>query len=274
MNAKAQVKHDASEGSAARILLKDVRKAFPNAGRDAESADEILVLDGINVDVDQGEVVAVVGPNGCGKTTLLNLIAGLLEADAGDVTLDGKRSESVSVAYVFQNFRETLLPWRTAEENVALPLELAGARRVTARATAREFLRRHAPEVSPRAFPYTLSGGQQQLVAIARAIVSQAPVVLLDEPFNQLDSQYRCQVRARFLDLWASKAQTTILVTHDVEDAILCSQRLLVLSRRPARVLREIRVPLTWPRTDSAVHDELFSEVERTVLQLLRGERS
>ena len=234
------------------------------ARHEAEAAkpSELAVLDGINLDIAPGEFVALVGQSGCGKSTILRLLAGLERPSAGRVDVDGRpvTAPEPERALAFQD--ATLLPWRTVRENVALGPQArkrltVDERRITA-ALQIVGLRDFA-----EAYPATLSGGMAQRASLARALVNRPRLFLLDEPLGKLDALTRLQLQDEILKLWESQRFTAVLVTHDVDEALRLSNRVVVLSERPARVVADIEVP---------EHDESSDEVRelrRRILSLL-----
>jgi ABC-type nitrate/sulfonate/bicarbonate transport system ATPase subunit len=213
----------------------------------------LKVLDNVSFDVEKGEIVALLGTSGCGKSTLLNLVAGLLEASEGELWIDGNRSEGTkdrnALSYMFQEDR--LLPWRTARANAEFGLEAASpaisARERHARANAVLDL------VGLRAFadahPHQLSGGMRSRVALARSLVTGPRILLMDEPFSKLDPQMRSQMHDELLRIHALQRMTVLFVTHDVEEAIVLADRVVVLAPRPGRVREIVDVDLPRPRT-------------------------
>ena len=226
------------------IRLAGVRRTFaaPDGGR-------LVALDGLDLDVAANEIVAIIGPNGSGKSTLLRIIGGLLAADAGTVEIDGRPvvGPDRAVGFVFQEPR--LLPWRDVRSNVAYPLELAGVDRATRDARADELLGLVGLEGFAAARPHRLSGGMRQRAAIARALVLEPSVLLLDEPFSALDALTRERFDIELLDVWARKAATVVLVTHSISEAALLADRTVVLSRRPGRVVATVVSGVGRPRT-------------------------
>jgi NitT/TauT family transport system ATP-binding protein len=223
------------------------------------------VLDAIDLDVKPNEVVALIGPNGCGKSTLLRVLAGLVPPDSGGVTLDGDAVSGPDerVGLVFQEPR--LLSWRTAEQNVRFPMELAGWSKQRQETRADDLLglvglREFAP-----AKPSTLSGGTRQRVAIARALPLEPRVLLLDEPFSALDALTRERFNLELLRLWERTGTTIVLVTHSIPEAIFLADRVVVMSPRPARVVADVPVELPRPRRLADLDSALVSSIAANV---------
>jgi NitT/TauT family transport system ATP-binding protein len=206
------------------------------------------VLEGIELSVPTGGVVAVIGPNGSGKSTLLRLAGGLLVPESGSVELDGRPLEGPDprVGFVFQEPR--LLPWRDVLGNVLFPLELAGKPQAARRARARQLVELVGLRGFARARPHELSGGMRQRVALARALALEPDVLLLDEPFSALDALTRERFDVELLALWGQTRKTILLVTHSIPEAVFLADRVVVLSPRPGRILADIEVDLPRPR--------------------------
>jgi NitT/TauT family transport system ATP-binding protein len=227
------------------------------------------VLDDIDLTIRPGEVLALIGPNGCGKSTLLRVLAGLIPPDAGSVTIDGDpvTGPDERVGLVFQEPR--LLAWRTAEQNVRFPLELAGWSEERQERRAEDLLALVGLREFAAAKPSTLSGGTRQRVSIARALALEPRVLLLDEPFSALDALTRERFNVELLRLWERTGTTIVLVTHSIPEAVFLADRVIVMSPRPAGVAAEIPVDLPRPRRvadlDSAVVSAVAAEV-RTYL--------
>jgi NitT/TauT family transport system ATP-binding protein len=223
------------------------------------------VLDAVDLRVGSGEVVALIGPNGCGKSTLLRLLGGLLRPDAGTITIDGDpvTGPDPRVGLVFQEPR--LLSWRTAEQNVRFPMELAAWSRDRQRARSDELLGLVGLREFAGAKPSTLSGGTRQRVAIARALALEPSVLLLDEPFSALDALTRERFNVELLRLWERTGTSIVLVTHSIPEAVFVADRVIVMSPRPARVTADIRVDLPRPRRladmDSAFVSSIAADV-------------
>ena len=226
------------------IHARDVTVTFPAAGTRGLTA-----LDGVDLTVDPGEVVALIGPNGSGKSTLLRVLAGLLRPDRGTVTIDGLPVEGPSprVGLVFQEPR--LLPWRTAQENVAYPLELAGVPAPERRRRVEELLETVGLQGAGNLIPSRMSGGMRQRAALARTLATQPQVLLLDEPFSALDELTRERPNLELLAIARGAGPTVVIVTHSVQEAIFLADRVVVLSQRPGRVVADVAVKLPRPRS-------------------------
>ena len=224
------------------------------------------VLDGIDLDIPHGQVVALIGPNGCGKSTLLRVIAGLLTPVAGTATLDEVAivGPDPRIGLVFQEPR--LLPWRTAAANITYPLELAGwpsARRAERLETLTGLVGLDPAAASAR--PAELSGGTSQRVALARALSLEPEVLLLDEPFSALDALTRERFDLELLRLWERASTTIVMVTHNIPEAILVADRVLVMSPRPGRIVADIPVPLPRPRSIDDLDDATAGRTSREI---------
>jgi NitT/TauT family transport system ATP-binding protein len=223
---------------------------------------KLLVLDEIDFAVGPSEFVALLGPSGCGKSTLLRLIAGLERPGSGRVFVSGSEigGPDPSRILVFQD--PTLYPWRTVRQNVALGLEARGQLRAQG-GRIDEVLRQVGLDGFDHAYPHQLSGGMAQRAALARALVNEPFVLLLDEPLANLDSLTRITMQAELMALWERERFTAFLVTHDVEEALYLAGRVLVLSHRPARILADIAIELPYPRHRGSVR---FAELRQQVL--------
>ncbi len=229
----------------------------------------LLVLDRIDLAVQQGEFVSLVGPSGCGKSTLLRVLAGLIVASEGDVRVHDRpvAKETGLVAYMPQ--RDLLLPWRRALDNAVLGAEVAGVPRAQARDRALELFERFGLAGFEDAWPGELSGGMRQRLALLRTFLLDRDVLLLDEPFGALDAITRRGMYAWLQDVWLADRRTAVFVTHDVEEAIYLSDRVVVLSRRPGGIRADIAVPLVRPRETRVVTDPSFVGIKAQVLAAL-----
>jgi NitT/TauT family transport system ATP-binding protein len=246
--------HPAHHPGAAGVIAQGISLTF-------HGARTTHVLEAVGLGVSPGEVVALIGPNGCGKSTLLRVLAGLLRADAGSVTIDGEpvSGPDPRVGLVFQEPR--LLAWCTAEQNVRFPMELAGWAADRQRARADDLLGLVGLREFAGARPSTLSGGTRQRVAIARALALEPRVLLLDEPFSALDALTRERFNVELLRLWERTGTSIVLVTHSIPEAVFLADRVVVMSPRPARVVAEIRVELPRPRYPGDMDSAVVSSV-------------
>lgn len=251
-----------------KLLLQGVSKSF-RQGRQA-----LAILEAIDLEVAQGEFVSLIGPSGCGKSTLFNLIAGLEQPDNGSVLIDGDADteRAGKTGYMFQ--QPLLLPWRTVEENVMLGLDVRRVARRQAREQAHELLKRFGLAEFAQHYPATLSGGMRQRVALLRTVLFNPNFLLLDEPFGSLDALTRLSCQMWLLDLWLAVHASVLFITHDVREAILLSDRVYVLSARPARVLRVVEVPLERPRRAEQLSDARAVELEQGLISLLVKEHT
>jgi NitT/TauT family transport system ATP-binding protein len=253
---------------AGSIVVDGVDLSFPR-----RDGGRLPVLDGIDLTVDRGGIVALIGPNGSGKSTLLRVMAGLLAPDRGTVTLDAERitGPDPRIGLVFQEPR--LLPWRSAADNITYPLELAGwpAGRRTERLEALTELVGLEPSVRSNR-PAELSGGQRQRVALARSLALEPGVLLLDEPFSALDALSRERFDVELLRLWQRARSTIVLVTHSIAEAILVADRVVILSPRPGRVVADVPVDLARPRSIIDLDPNVVAQIDREIRRFLGAE--
>lgn len=237
------------------IVCHKVSKFFAKRSTSASEAESELtvVLDRVDVTVPAGTLVTLLGPSGCGKTTLLRITAGLITPDEGYVAISGSRVEGPrkDVCIVFQNFG--LLPWRTAIGNIEFPLEVDGIARGERRDVARHFLSTVGLSDYAGHYPHELSGGMQQRVGIARALVRRPVIILMDEPFGALDAQTRESLQQDFLRIWANTGATVLFVTHSLHEALLLSDRIVVMAAGPGRVAKVIESPVANCRLENNV---------------------
>jgi NitT/TauT family transport system ATP-binding protein len=247
------------------IHLADVRKEY-RRGRMAP----FLAVSNASFDVDAGELIALVGPSGCGKTTLLKILAGLHQADSGDVRIGNAEQRfdpARDVGMVFQ--QPLLLKWRRIIDNVLLPAEILGLPMAASRARARELLDLVGLTGFEESYPYELSGGMQQRAAIARALVHDPKLVLMDEPFGALDALTREKMNLELLRIWERSGKTIVFVTHGIAEAVFVATRVIVLTAGPARMAGNIRIDLPRPRTLEMRTQETFGAYTRQIYQLL-----
>ncbi|MBV9557853.1 MAG: ABC transporter ATP-binding protein [Pseudolabrys sp.] len=227
-----------------------------------------------SLNVADGEFVSIVGPTGCGKSTLLNIAAGLLEPSAGRAEIFGKPLTSLNrqAGYLFQ--ADALFPWKTAVENVAIGLEIAGTAPGEARERARQWLSRVGLGGFANRYPHMLSGGQRKRVGLAQVLIRDPKILLMDEPFGPLDAQTRQIMGNLLLDLWNADRKAVLFVTHDLEEAIALSDRVVIMSAGPAaRIIGDWKVPLARPRDTAEIRlDQGFHTLHRDIWQTLKAE--
>lgn len=235
----------------------------------------VRALDGLDLGISAGQFVSIVGPSGCGKSTLLRLIAGLVTPTRGSLTVGGlepRVARSAShLSFVFQD--PTLLPWRTVRDNVRLPLELAGGPRAETRHLAEQVLATVGLSDFAGNYPNELSGGMRMRVSLARALVTEPELLLLDEPFAALDDITRQTLNDELMRLWSARRWTGIFVTHNIGEAVFLSQRVLVMSARPGQIVADIEVPLPLPRVPEIRSSGQYAELTGTVGDILRRGR-
>jgi ABC-type nitrate/sulfonate/bicarbonate transport system ATPase subunit len=244
-----------------KLELRGIAKTFHGNGL------TVPALADVSFSVQPGEFVTLIGPSGSGKSTVLNLIVGLLEPDAGEIRVDGEPARPGRVGYMPQ--RDLLLPWRTVLDNVILAQEVRGVPRAQARARARERLPLFGLAAFADAYPAALSGGMRQRAALLRTVLTERDVLLLDEPFGALDALTRRELQDWLLGLWMQLRQTMVFITHDVEEAVYLSDRVIVLSARPARVVKELAVSLPRPRRQGMIATPEFGAHVAELLQAL-----
>jgi NitT/TauT family transport system ATP-binding protein len=229
-----------------KIRASSVFKSFDNGKK-------VEVLEDVNFTVEAGEFVTLVGPTGCGKTTLLNILDGLLLPDSGKITIDGREVEGPGRdrGLVFQE--HSLFPWRRVHENVEYGLEILGMSKEERRKKAHEYISLVGLDGFEDSYPYALSGGMKQRVAIARALAYDPEILLLDEPFAALDAQTRAVMQSELLDIWHKTKKTIVFVTHNIEEAVYLGDRVLVLTNRPSTVKDTVEVKIERPRLDYEV---------------------
>ncbi|MDR2846394.1 MAG: ABC transporter ATP-binding protein [Candidatus Methanoplasma sp.] len=245
------------------IQIKDLNMVYK---RDAK---ETVALNNLNLDIKKGELITIVGPSGCGKTTILKIIAGLVESTSGQVLINGRPCSKPGAdrGMVFQDF--ALFPWRSVRKNVEYGLEVARVPKEERRERAERYIKLSGLEDFIDSRVYELSGGMKQRVGIARALVTHPDVVLMDEPFGALDAQTRNIMQVHLLNILEKTDQTIIFVTHSVDEAIFLSDRIVVLTKRPAQIKEIIEVP--WPRPRDRASQE-FTALRKRVLHELEEE--
>jgi NitT/TauT family transport system ATP-binding protein len=250
------------------LEVAGIVKEFDAAG------ERVIAVDQVSFAVKAGEVVSVIGPSGCGKSTLFNIIGGLLDGYEGHVMVEGRTVSGphAAIGMVFQE--ESTFPWRTVIENVAFPLELAGMVKIERLERAREYLQLVGLRGFERHYPSELSGGMRQRVAIARTLAFRPKILLMDEPFAALDEQTRFLLGDKVLQIQQQLAQTTLLITHNIAEAVQLSDRVVVMTYRPGRVKRIVSIDLPRPRSSEVVGSGDFGRYVAEIWNDLREEAS
>jgi len=241
------------------LELKNISKSF----------DGMEVLKDISLHIARGEFVSIVGPSGSGKSTILRLLTQALLADKGDILFDSTPLSQAAHAFAFMPQRDALMPWRSVIDNAILGLEVHGMRRRQARAVAAPLFERFGLAGFENHYPAALSGGMRQRTALLRTVIQRQDMLLLDEPFGALDALTRTQMQEWLQGMWTDHRWTALLITHDVREAVFLSDRIYVLSARPAAVVREFEVPLARPRTLADLGSPAAQAIETEILQTL-----
>ena len=260
--------YGAESGAAApvKVQIKNVVKTF--SGRNGE----MVALNGVSLDIRENEFVCVVGPSGCGKSTLLNIIAGLLEPTSGEVYCDGKLVTGTGTdrGVVFQQY--ALFPWLTVKKNVKFALEMRGIKGREADELAMKYLEKVDLVKFANHYPKELSGGMKQRVAIARAYAAEPQVLLMDEPFGALDAQTRTQLQSELLETWERDRKTCFFITHDVDEAIILAQKVIVMSARPGRIKEIVDIDIPYPRDQETKMSPRFLELKNHIWSIVYQE--
>ena len=250
------------------LVIDDIVKRFETP----EGA--ITAVDHVSLGIAQGEFVSIIGPSGCGKSTLFNVIGGLTDAYEGTVTVAGERVRGphAAIGMIFQE--ESTFPWRNVIDNVAFPLEIAGVAKTERYERARHFVKLVGLDGFERRYPSELSGGMRQRVSMARTLAAQPKILLMDEPFAALDEQTRLLLGDKVLQIQQQLKQTTLLITHNITEAVQLSDRIVVMTYRPGKVKRVVEIKLPRPRSSDIVSSEAFGRYVAQIWADLREEAS
>lgn len=246
------------------LALKQIGKSF------TQGKQSLHVLQDISLHVHQGEFVSIIGPSGSGKSTLLQMIGGVVLPDEGTIELEGQHITGRKGMSGYMPQQPALMPWRTIEDNVILAREVAGLPRQASLELARHWLDKVGLGDFAQAYPHTLSGGMQQRVAFLRALLGPRDLLCLDEPFSALDAFTRSEMQSWLLRIWEENRRSVVFVTHHIEEALLLSDRIYVLSRRPAVVLQNLIVPFPRPRREEITDDPQFIALRRQLMNAMR----
>lgn len=248
------------------IRMRDIEVCY------GSGSSAVQAVRNVDLDIAPGEFVSVLGPSGCGKSTLLGVVAGFMQPSRGELQVDGQpvRSPGADRGVVFQ--QHTLFPWKTVLGNVEFGLKMRGTAFKERREQARQILYTVGLGEFQHRYPAQLSGGMQQRVSIARVLVNQPRVLLMDEPFSALDAQTRLHMQEMLLDLWSEFRMTVVFVTHDIDEAIFLSDRVVVFSHRPGQIKAQIPVTLDRPRSADVLTSSEFMRLKRRCMDLIREE--
>lgn len=241
------------------ISIERVTKSFP------KKEGEFLALDTVDLNVAKNEFICIVGPSGCGKTTLMNIIAGLYPASTGEVRVHGEKvtGPGKGKGVVFQQY--ALYPWLTVSKNVEFGLKMKGVPQKERRTIVNKYIKLVGLEKFANSFPKELSGGMKQRVAIARAYATNPEVLLMDEPFGALDAQTRAQLQENLLNTWQTEKKTCFFITHDVEEAVLLSTKIIIMSAGPGRIKEIVDVSLPYPRNQETKLTPEFNDLKNKI---------
>ena len=242
-----------------KVKIDNVKKIYNSRNG------EMIAVNGVSLDIYENEFICVVGPSGCGKSTLLNIIAGLLEPSSGKVYCDGKEVVGTGTerGVVFQQY--ALFPWMTVKKNVMFGLNLQGIKGAEAEEKAMKYIKMVQLEDFLDHYPKELSGGMKQRVAIARAYAVNPSVLLMDEPFGALDAQTRTQLQSELLETWEKERKTCFFITHDVDEAIILAQKVIIMSARPGRIKEIVDINIPYPRTQETKMAPEFLELKNHI---------
>ena len=230
------------------------------------------LYENFNLDIPKNKIVSIFGPNGCGKSTLINMIAGLVPIDSGEILFDGKSLADTKIGYVFQNYREALFPWLRTIDNIAYPLKLEGRSKADIARRMDELVASFDVQFDLHRYPYELSGGQQQTASIMRALAPGPEVLFLDEPFSALDFEMTLFIREKLQQVFMQTGTTMMLVSHDLEEAVYLADEVLLLTKRPTRVAEILHYQDARPRTLETLSAPSFIETKKRSLEVFQRE--
>lgn len=225
-----------------------------------------------NLDIPKGKIISIFGPNGCGKSTLINMISGLIPYEQGEILFEGKLLNETSIGYVFQNYRDALFPWMNAWDNIAYPLKRSGLSKDKVKKRVDELIALFEIKFNLKLYPYELSGGQQQTVCIMRALAPKPEILFLDEPFSALDFEMTLFIRAKLQEANLATGVTMMIVSHDLEDAVFLADKILLLTRRPTRIAEFMSFDMPKPRAPEAISEPEFIRTKAMALEIFQRE--
>ena len=234
--------------------------------------DDVVLYQDFDLDIPKAKVISVFGPNGCGKSTLINMISGIMDYDAGQILFDGKTARETRIGYVFQNYREAVFPWLKAIDNIRYPLQFLNLSKAERDRRVEHLLESFDVKIDLNRYPYELSGGQQQLVSIMRALVVDPEVLFLDEPFSALDYEMTLFLRDKLQKVLTELQVTTLLVSHDLDEAVALADEILLLTKKPTQVADRLMFDAPRPRTAETTLTPDFIDVKTRSLEIFQRE--
>jgi len=226
------------------------------------NGNSVKIFEALNLEVLRGEFIGIFGPNGCGKTTLLNLVSGLDIFFGGEILFNNK----IKISYIFQNYRESIFPWITIADNISYSLKLQGYTRKEQLTAAQQICSQFDIKLNLLDYPYTLSGGQQQLVSILRGLITKPDILLFDEPLSSLDYQTTLFMLNKIQEIWQETKTTVLFISHDIDEAITLSQKIILLSMKPTKIIKIFDNDLNYPRNSDVLGSTKFVELKRNIL--------
>ena len=230
------------------------------------------LYENFDLNIPKHSIVSVFGPNGCGKSTLINMIAGLIPIDSGEILFDGKSLAETKIGYVFQNYRDALFPWVRTIDNIAYPLKLEGKSKVDVDRRVEELVASFDVKFDLKRYPYELSGGQQQTASIMRALAPGPEVLFLDEPFSALDFEMSLFIREKLQEVFMQTGTTMMLVSHDLEEAVYLADQVLLLTKRPTKLAEILNYDDPRPRTLATLSEASFISTKKRSLEIFQRE--
>jgi NitT/TauT family transport system ATP-binding protein len=230
------------------------------------------LYENFDLDIPKSQIVSIFGPNGCGKSTLINMIAGLIPIDSGQILFDGKSLRETKIGYVFQNYRDAMFPWLRTVDNIGYPLKLAGRTPQQVAQRVEELVASFDVKFDLMRYPYELSGGQQQTTSIMRALAPEPEVLFLDEPFSALDFEMTLFIREKLQDVFMQTGTTMVVVSHDLEDAVYLADKVLLLTKRPTKIAEIVPFADPRPRTIATLSAPSFIRTKARTLEIFQRE--
>lgn len=248
------------------ITIKEISKSFERASGNLKR--KLPVITNFSLEISKGEIVALFGPNGCGKSTLLNIIAGIEKPDSGEIdNISVMPNEKNSIGYAFQQYENSLFPWLKVIDNIALKYEIEGVPKELRREKALSFAKKFGILLPWNSYPYQLSGGQKQMVALLRSLVYRPELCILDEPISALDYQNALDIMVKISTDWVSDNITALVVSHDIEQAIFLADKVIILTNRPMSVKAIFNIPFKRPRTLDILEKSEFLDIRTKALK-------